>query len=75
MRVSKFFLIIIVSVIIILCLIIFLTSSDKEVCLDTRVCKAGLELNTGKGMIIVNQQTCIENGGIWNNEKNVCKFK
>lgn len=75
MRVSKFFLIIIVSVIVILCLIIFLTSSDKDVCLDTGFCKAGLELNTGKGNIIVNQQTCIENDGIWNNEKNVCKFK
>lgn len=73
MRVLKIFLIVIVLAIVIFCLI--LTSNDKDVCLDTGFCKAGLELNIGKVNIIVNQQTCIENSGVWIREKNVCKFK
>lgn len=47
---------------------------DQDLCLDSGVCKAGLELNTEKGKIIINQQTCQEINGEWQEELNRCKF-
>ena len=54
---------------------ILLTMKDQDVCLDTGLCKEGLELNTENGIITINDQTCKENNGIWIAEKQVCCFK
>lgn len=61
--------------IIILLSMILLTMKDQDVCLDTGLCKEGLELNTENGIITINDQTCKENNGIWIVEKQVCCFK
>lgn len=47
---------------------------NQDLCLDSGVCKAGIELNTEKGKIIINKQTCQENNGKWQPEFNQCKF-
>lgn len=48
---------------------------DKDVCLDSGICKEGFVLNTEEGQqIIVNKQSCIKNKGIWNDKKKFCNF-
>ena len=42
---------------------------DLDFCLDTGYCKEGLTLNTEKGKIIVNKETCSDHDGIW--EENI----
>lgn len=47
-----------------------------DTCLDTGYCKAGLKLRIdAKKEIIINKQTCLENNGIWLENKQVCHFK
>jgi len=63
------------SVIITLFYIIKYIANDVDFCLDTGYCKEGLSLNTEFGQIIVNQENCINNSGIWISNKKYCKFK
>lgn len=62
-------------IILILLFIGKLTTDDIDVCLDTGCCKEGLLLNTQSGQIIVNQENCIKNNGIWVSNKKYCNFK
>lgn len=47
----------------------------QDACLDSGYCKEGLPLNIEGKKIIVNEQTCLENNGIWYSNKKVCHFK
>lgn len=47
---------------------------NKDICLDTRICKAGLSLNINGNKVTINEKTCIENKGEWNTKRNVCKL-
>ena len=62
-----------------LCIIIFLFTNylndDKDICLDTGICKEGLIINTENGQITVNENTCAENKGKWINKDKACMFK
>lgn len=49
--------------------------NPQDACLDSGYCKKGLPLNIEGKKIIVNEQTCKENNGIWYQDKKVCHFK
>ena len=49
--------------------------SDKDICLDSGLCKKGMKVNTENGCIIINEKNCINNNGTWNKDKNECQFK
>lgn len=70
--------IIVLGIIFILSPFIFLhryLNDDQDACLDSAYCKEGLPLNIEGKKIIVNEQTCLENNGIWYPDKKVCRFK
>lgn len=48
---------------------------DKDVCLDTGFCKEGINVNIKGIRIVVNEQSCVDNFGIWDSDKKVCRFK
>ena len=62
-------------IIILLFITLLFSSKDKDVCLDTGFCKEGLEVNTRGYTIIINEQTCKANEGIWITKKKICNFK
>ena len=47
---------------------------DLDFCLDTGVCQEGLSLNTEKGKIIVNKDTCLDHNGKWDEKYTRCHF-
>ena len=47
---------------------------DVDFCLDTGVCQEGLPLNTEKGKIIVNKDTCLDHNGKWDEKYTRCHF-
>lgn len=47
----------------------------QDACLDSAYCKEGLPLNIEGKKIIVNEQTCLENNGIWYPNKKACNFR
>ncbi len=49
--------------------------NDKDICLDSGLCKKGMKVNTENGCIIINEKNCINNNGTWNKDKNECQFK
>lgn len=46
-----------------------------DTCLDSGYCKNGLSLHITGKKIIVNEQSCKENNGIWHENKKACQFK
>ena len=48
---------------------------DLDFCLDTGVCQEGLPLNTEKGKIIVNKDTCLDHNGKWDEKYTRCHFQ
>ena len=63
------------TILILLLFIVKLTVDDIDICLDTGYCKEGLFLNTQSGQIIVNQENCVKNNGIWMSDEKYCKFR
>ncbi len=47
----------------------------KDACLDLGFCKEGLILNTENGQIVINEKTCKQENGVWDNKKKVCRFQ
>lgn len=47
---------------------------DKDACLDSGVCKAGLTIKIDGQEIIINKQSCIEHNGQWREKYNDCVF-
>ena len=50
-------------------------SDDKDICLDTGICKEGLTLNIENNQITVNEKTCTNNKGKWIDKDKICIFK
>ncbi|MCM1003163.1 MAG: hypothetical protein NC408_02340 [Candidatus Gastranaerophilales bacterium] len=50
-------------------------TDDMDTCLDISICKEGLPLHIEGKKIIVNEQTCQENNGIWYPDKKACNFR
>jgi len=48
---------------------------DKDACLDSSICKEGLEINTEYGLIKINQKNCIKYGWIWDEKRKRCNMK
>lgn len=49
--------------------------SDKDFCLDTGICKEGLELNTEHGRIKINKENCLKHNWQWNAETKTCRLR
>lgn len=50
-------------------------TDDKDFCLDTGICKAGLEINTEYGLIKINKENCIKYNWNWLEESQKCNMK
>lgn len=50
-------------------------TSDKDLCLDSGICKEGLEINTEYGFIKINEQNCRKYNWQWNFDNSECKIK
>lgn len=48
---------------------------DKDICLDTGICKEGLEVNTNHGLVTINKENCIKYNWLWNEEKRYCNVE
>ncbi len=48
---------------------------NKDTCLDTGFCREGLIINTEKGQILINEQTCKSENGVWDDKKRACRLK
>lgn len=48
---------------------------NEDICLDTGYCAAGLELKVNEKTIIIDENSCLVNNGIWNQNKKLCVFK
>lgn len=48
---------------------------DLDFCLDTLICAEGLVLNVGDKTIIINEQTCSAQSGIWDEANKECDLR
>ncbi len=48
---------------------------DVDFCSDSQICAEGLSLNVDGQKIIINEQTCKENGGVWLYDRKACSFR
>ncbi|GBF23358.1 hypothetical protein tpqmel_0762 [Candidatus Gastranaerophilus sp. (ex Termes propinquus)] len=48
---------------------------DKDSCLDTGVCKEGLEINTEYGKIKINKENCLKYGFAWDEKRKWCDVR
>jgi len=46
----------------------------KDTCLDSSICKEGLEVNTEYGLIKINKNNCLKYGWIWDEKIKSCNF-
>lgn len=46
-----------------------------NMCVTMGTCKAGTEIKTVSGKVIIDQHSCVSNGWSWDTQKNVCKTK
>jgi hypothetical protein len=67
----KLLIIFIITILPVLFLISYL-KDDKDFCLDTAICKEGLEINTEHGRILVNKENCEKYNWIWDDENKMC---
>lgn len=44
-------------------------------CLEIGTCAEGLEINTGKNKITINEDTCTKNGWEWDNSSKTCNIR
>ena len=49
--------------------------SEKDFCLDTGICKKGLEINTEHGLIEINKENCEKYGWEWREKGKVCNMR
>ena len=47
---------------------------DKNACLDSSICKVGLEVNTDYGLIKINKDNCLKYGWIWDDIRKSCNM-
>ncbi len=75
---NKIFKIIVLSFLILFILIFgvfYVIKDDKDICLDSGICKEGLDVNTQNGEITINKEICIKYNWLWNDEKRFCKIE
>ena len=75
---NKIFKIIILSFLILFILIFgvfYVIKDDKDICLDSGICREGLIINTKYGEISINKENCIKYNWLWNDEKRFCKIE
>lgn len=53
---------------------LFTLFDDKDICLDTGICKKGLEINTSYGLIKINKENCIKYNWLWDEENETCNL-
>ena len=49
-------------------------NSDLDFCLDTGICKEGIEINTEYGKVKINKSNCIKYNWQWDNKNETCKL-
>ena len=68
-----------IFVFVFLYIVVFLISEywldDKDSCLDTGICKQGLEVNTEYGLIKINKETCTQYNWQWIEEYKICNIQ
>ena len=47
---------------------------DKDTCLDSSICKEGMEVNTEYGLIKINENNCLKYGWIWDEKIKSCNL-
>ena len=47
---------------------------DKDVCLDSSVCKEGLGINTEYGLVKINKENCLKYNWFWDDKKKSCNL-
>lgn len=75
---NKIFKIIALSLLILLILVFsvfYVIKDDKDICLDSGICKEGLDVNIQYGEITINKENCIKYNWLWNDEKRFCKIE
>lgn len=75
---NKIFKIIILSFLILFILVFgvfYVIKDDKDICLDSGICREGLIINTQYGEFSINKENCIKYNWLWNNEKRFCKIE
>ena len=75
---NKIFKIIVLSFLILFILIFgvfYVIKEDKDICLDSGICREGLIINTQYGEISINKENCIKYNWLWNDEKRFCKIE
>lgn len=55
--------------------ILTITTEDKDICLDSGICKEGLEVNTNYGLVKISKEKCIKYNWLWNEEKRYCNVE
>lgn len=55
--------------------IFYVIKDDKDICLDSGICKEGLDVNTQYGTITITKENCIKYNWFWNDEKRICKVE
>ena len=75
---NKIFKIIVLSFLILFILIFgvfYVIKNDKDICLDSGICREGLIINTQYREISINKENCIKYNWLWNDEKRFCKIE
>jgi len=75
---NKIFKIIVLSFLILFILIFgvfYVIKDDKDICLDSGICREGLIINTQYREISINKENCIKYNWLWNDEKRFCKIE
>ena len=47
---------------------------NKDTCLDTSICKEGLEINTEYGLVEINKENCLKYNWVWDDKKKSCNL-
>ena len=77
MKIIKLLKFIVLLILIIYAICISIAASirfDKDVCLDSSICKAGLEINNEYGLIKVNKENSLKYKWFWDDKKKSCNL-
>ena len=47
---------------------------DEDTCLDSSICKEGLEISTEYGLVKINKENCLKYNWTWNDKKKSCNL-
>ncbi|MBE7707963.1 MAG: hypothetical protein IJ003_00585 [Candidatus Gastranaerophilales bacterium] len=72
---KKFFIIPTIIITVIFIFLYLILFDEKDYCLDTGYCKAGLKLNTEYGLIEINEDNCTKYNWEWDNKNKYCNIK